>query len=462
MTTTPNWQQRLNSWKEIAEFLGISVRAAQRWETERGLPVHRLPGARGPVYADLEELKRWWQQLQAGGEGNTPASPPATGEKVAAGRPAGVVRIEKALSRSAAARPKRWPWAVAVLLALFGTALWLPWRHRGDPAIYSLDQNILIVKDLDEHPLWRWQFKEPLNLGYYSDPATSRHPKVLFEDIDSDGENETLFHERSANPGTRPDALTCFSEAGKIKWRWTPGKAVATQTRSYEPDFAVLNFQVVAAGNGKAKSVLVSSSHYLHSACQIALLEGAHGTLLREYWHAGHIGASQLMIAADLNGDSRQEFYLGGVNNGSYNQATLVVLDPDSFEGASKETDPDYQWVGLAPGKEMARILFPRSCLNEKEQYNFVKQLNLEKNRLLVHVAETFPPEACTLIYHLDPETLQSEHVVFTDGFRNLHSRQALDRKIDHQELTPEEMASFYHLRFLTPYARIPVRQETP
>jgi hypothetical protein len=449
MATIPNGQQRLNSWKEIADFLGISVRAAQRWEAERGLPVRRMPGARGPVYADLVELQQWWQQLQARGEGDASTILSALGEKATSGRPPGAVRIGKARPPSEAARPRRWPWAAVVLPALFGALLWLMWPHRGDPAIYSLDQNILIVKDIEDRPLWRRPFKEPLDPGYYRNSAASMHPRALFVDIDSDGKIETLFHERSATPGTRPDALTCFSESGDVKWRWTPGKAVATQTRSYEPAFAILNFQAVAAGNGRAKSVLVSSSHYLHSACQIALLDGAQGQLLREYWHAGHIGADSMMIAADLHSVGRQEFDLGGVNNGSSNQATLVVLDPESFEGASAETDPDYQWVGLPPGKEMARILFPRSCLNKKEEYNFAAQLNLERNRLLVHVAETFPPEACTLIYQLDPATLQPEHVFFTDSFRTFHGRQAADGKIDHQELTMEEMASFYHLRLM-------------
>jgi hypothetical protein len=33
---------RLDSWKEIASYLGRGVRTVQRWECEEGLPVHRL------------------------------------------------------------------------------------------------------------------------------------------------------------------------------------------------------------------------------------------------------------------------------------------------------------------------------------------------------------------------------------------------------------------------------------
>src|SRR5262245_20553548 len=53
---------RLDSWKEIATYLGRGVRTAQRWEREEGLPVHRLAHEkRGNVYARREELAAWWE-----------------------------------------------------------------------------------------------------------------------------------------------------------------------------------------------------------------------------------------------------------------------------------------------------------------------------------------------------------------------------------------------------------------
>ncbi len=53
---------RLDSWKEIAAYLGRGVRTVQRWEREEGLPVHRLAHEkRGNVYARREELAAWWE-----------------------------------------------------------------------------------------------------------------------------------------------------------------------------------------------------------------------------------------------------------------------------------------------------------------------------------------------------------------------------------------------------------------
>lgn len=50
----------LNSWKEIASYLGRGVRTAQRWEAQLGLPVHRPAGRdHSAVLAISTELDQW-------------------------------------------------------------------------------------------------------------------------------------------------------------------------------------------------------------------------------------------------------------------------------------------------------------------------------------------------------------------------------------------------------------------
>ena len=50
----------LDSWKEIAAFFGRAERTVKRWEAERGLPVHRVPGGgRSAVFAYTNELADW-------------------------------------------------------------------------------------------------------------------------------------------------------------------------------------------------------------------------------------------------------------------------------------------------------------------------------------------------------------------------------------------------------------------
>ena len=68
--------QMLNSWKEIATFLGRGVRTVQRWERELELPVHRIgKGKRSPVFASVPELKFW---VATSGTNHTTQHPPET------------------------------------------------------------------------------------------------------------------------------------------------------------------------------------------------------------------------------------------------------------------------------------------------------------------------------------------------------------------------------------------------
>ena len=58
--SVPAAQTRLETWKEIAEYLRRDVRTVQRWEREQGLPVHRhAHRERSSVYAFPRELEEW-------------------------------------------------------------------------------------------------------------------------------------------------------------------------------------------------------------------------------------------------------------------------------------------------------------------------------------------------------------------------------------------------------------------
>jgi hypothetical protein len=57
---------RFDSWKEIATHLKRDLRTVRRWETERGLPVHRVPGnGRRAVFAYRSEIDVWLRAANA-------------------------------------------------------------------------------------------------------------------------------------------------------------------------------------------------------------------------------------------------------------------------------------------------------------------------------------------------------------------------------------------------------------
>jgi TolB-like protein/Tfp pilus assembly protein PilF len=99
-------RERLDSWKEIAAYLGRDVTTAQRWEKREGMPIHRhLHDKRGSVYALSAELDAWLRSRRAGLEDD---------EKEPEGQAPAVTEDDR--GRAIAPRARRW-------LALAGVAL---------------------------------------------------------------------------------------------------------------------------------------------------------------------------------------------------------------------------------------------------------------------------------------------------------------------------------------------------
>ena len=73
-------EDRLDSWKEIAAYLGRDVTTVQRWEKREGMPVHRhLHDRMGSVNASRAELDAWvrGRSLRAAQADEKSAAPPA-------------------------------------------------------------------------------------------------------------------------------------------------------------------------------------------------------------------------------------------------------------------------------------------------------------------------------------------------------------------------------------------------
>jgi Tol biopolymer transport system component len=87
---------RLDSWKRIAQYLKRDVTTVQRWERREAMPVHRHQHAKlGSVFAYRTELDAWWAsrgtQLAEREAGSNPAGAPgpaATEPSTPASRPA--------------------------------------------------------------------------------------------------------------------------------------------------------------------------------------------------------------------------------------------------------------------------------------------------------------------------------------------------------------------------------------
>src|SRR5262245_1779118 len=66
-------RRRLDSWKEIADYLRRGLTTVQRWEREEGLPIHRhVHTTGGSVFAYPEDLDVWLEGREASAGGPLP------------------------------------------------------------------------------------------------------------------------------------------------------------------------------------------------------------------------------------------------------------------------------------------------------------------------------------------------------------------------------------------------------
>jgi len=121
------YEDRLDSWKEIAAYLNRDVTTVQRWEKREGMPVQRhVHDKMGSVYASRAELDAWTR-------GRKPTAPAENGDDA-------LSASSDALAPGAAV--SRWktkwkivlPLAAAIAVLAIGVVLWLQkieyfWRN---------------------------------------------------------------------------------------------------------------------------------------------------------------------------------------------------------------------------------------------------------------------------------------------------------------------------------------------
>src|SRR6185312_11023879 len=113
------WRSRLDSWKQIASYLGRSEKTVRRWEETEGLPVHRLNHEkRSSVYAYTSELEEWRETRKPAVEGEPGAADDAVERKTEA------LRRLDSNSKTSQAGKGRHSWLTAFVLAIiFGLGL---------------------------------------------------------------------------------------------------------------------------------------------------------------------------------------------------------------------------------------------------------------------------------------------------------------------------------------------------
>jgi hypothetical protein len=440
MATDPEGPGELTSWKEIAAFLGVSERSAQNWEQKHGLPVKRLPGAKGRVLASTMELEEWKRKALVSKPGDRRLQ--NTNELEQWGKKSLVSKRGNEDARwFSGRRYLRGIAAVATLLVILGIALVAGSRFAANKtrhaASYDTDGRTFVAKDTEGLAVWRWTAPEPFLMPRYRNNSTLDRPAVWFGDLNGDSRTETILLYDPVNRIEVGCSLYCFSDEGDVMWTFTPGGSVTTPTATYSGPFIIANFLVADLDKDGVKEILVTSHQLSEYPNQFALLSNT-GALKGEYWHSGFLS---WIDYCDLDRDGIDEILLAQVNNG-HKCATLVVLDPRQVRGAStQDDDPRYQIEGMERGKEKAVVLFPQSCISRlyAPPINSVSLLAVQGDTIRVEVRELQDDLACSIAYVFGRDLVLTRMPEISDRFKFVHRELRLSGKLDH-DLSDQEI----------------------
>lgn len=302
--------RRLTSWKEIAAHLGRDVRTVLRWEKDRGLPVHRVPGATGRVvFAYTDELDAW-------ARGELARTPPAEAAPTEPG------------ARSGTGAPVwRWRLAAAIaagcgIVAIMAAALWVSrGRSRStDIAQLNMTDTMARAVNAEGQELWSFTFPQPA-------PLNSRLAAV--GDLNGDGRPDAVISLVTFETGNNgAGLLIALDHLGRVMWRRSVDDRVTFGAGPFVGPWAPDELLVYQSGGQSL--VAWALHHHTWWPSLVAVFDGK-GDRRSTFVNSGWIRS------LSLSNDGRY-LLAGGISN-AREGAAFAVLDAQQPSGASPE-DP--------------------------------------------------------------------------------------------------------------------------
>lgn len=340
---------RLDSWKAIAEYLNRDIRTLRRWE-EEGLPVRRVPGGRGnSVFAFKSEIDAW---LRASGPDRpkpaiatvAPVKPPVVLSEAApviAPPPAATPRSSKLPRRALAT-------AVVFAVIFFGWKTFAP-NAAPEQLDIRMSGKGLVVSGPKGDELWRYDFPET----EISTISTMSAPWFLGRGARPAIFAMTSYQETIADKSSHSGLLRQFSLDGKLQQtfemqdRWTFGG------KTYESPWALTDFKVDDSFGHR--QVAVAGHHYTWWPSIVTVLDERfqrQGTFVNSGW------------VDNLRWLSPDRLAISGFNE-ALDGGMLGVLNVHDIDGSSPEA-PGSPFVcdDCRPGLPENYVVFPRSELN--------------------------------------------------------------------------------------------------
>lgn len=346
----PDEPRRLDSWKEIAGYLRRDLRTVARWERQRGLPVHRVPGGRlARVFAYPKELDEW---LACGGA-RTRTGGATNGNR---GEREDAPVVQEAPAPPPGTRLER-PAALAAIGVLLVAALVLAFRltaASGVPQVFVSAGNEF--RALDALGRTRWTYRP-------GGPIGGAPVRTLIADLEGHGRDDML----AVLPVMRPrmhgyaSELLRFESNGRARWSFTVDDRIAFRDGEYGPPWVSDNAGPIVYRVADENRLGWVSHHFTWWPGLFITLD-AEGRRLATFVNSGWLGN------AAPTADGRH-LILTGVSN-SWRAYIVAVLDAARPAGRSPEPPGSgTECVGCPPGDPLKYYVLPRTDVSRAQAF---------------------------------------------------------------------------------------------
>jgi len=363
---------RLSGWKEIAAHLRRSVRAAQRWEHELGLPVKRVKTVAGQVvFASCTDLDAWLAQQQS----VIHAEPVDAADSVEVDLDLDVDTpvVHPSPAPAAVAQPERrsrGPLVATVAVAAIGIVAfgaWAWWPRTAAPSVHSVSVvgKVLQARGLDGRVLWQHELEaDAIGLSLANFEGA---PSFEGVDLDDDGRTEWLVPVRFSDIRrglSRSDAVAAFSDQGELRWMATvPSEFTLMCGGAAVQGPWQLGGMSVHKGPGPKKTWI--AFHHPVRWPAFAVEVTPDGAVTHRYVQSGWIKG---IIERDT--PSGPQIEIAGVLN-DRERASLVSIDPAAPFSALEPVSPEFACDTPEARQPLRAVLFPPHDVTAAYNYKY-------------------------------------------------------------------------------------------
>jgi hypothetical protein len=413
---------QLESWKEIAAFLGRDQRTAMRWE-KQGMPVRRVPpgGTRGRVFASKAEISRWRDgqtEPDVVPKAVGPATQPAPAKRFAFPIVAGLMAI----------------------LVLGVTALVIiRYSSRPLPARIRFEESGVEALDVQGRHLWTYRFSRRFDFQIMTSFG-GIDAFVRIADFRGDGGREVVLV-APFRLGNNPDdpsqvEVDCFSQSGTLLWSYVPRERFRFGDHELSGPWLIEAILVSGISN---HTIWVASTHFEWGNSAVVGIDARTGRAVLRFVNTGSIH-----VLNELRTPTAAYLLAGGFNN-EYDGASFAVVNESRPFAASPQTaGTRHQCVNCPAGVPDYYFTFPRSELNRTRQVyeTAVASIVVNHDRFTVSAFDLFPNANVRTLYEfVTAPAMLPVSLRYSSTYETVHRDLERTHQLDHTlETCPERL----------------------